>query len=74
MISVRIKVKPNARKESLTCQSDGSWIAQIKAPPIDGLANAALIALVAQHWGVRKTQVSIKSGSNGRWKLLMIKD
>lgn len=72
MICLRIKVKPNARASALTAQDDGSWLAQLKAPPVDGKANEALIELVAKHWGVRKAQVSIKSGASSRMKLVTI--
>jgi uncharacterized protein (TIGR00251 family) len=46
----------------------------VKAPPVDGKANEALIALVAGHFGVRKAQVSIKSGASSRLKLVSIAD
>lgn len=72
--TLRIKVKPNARVAELAELDDGSWEARVKAPPVDGKANAALIALVAQHFGVRKAQVSIKSGASGRMKLVQIQD
>ena len=39
---------------------------------MDGKANAALIALVARHFGLRKAQVSIGSGASGRMKLVQI--
>ncbi|CAN5495380.1 DUF167 domain-containing protein [soil metagenome] len=70
--TLRIKVKPNARQSALAEQADGTWLAQIKSPPIDGKANQELIALVAQHFGVRKAQVAIRSGASGRVKLVTI--
>jgi uncharacterized protein (TIGR00251 family) len=69
---LEVRVKPNARGESFTEQPDGTWLATIKAPPVDGKANAALIALVAESLGVRKAQVSIKVGGGGRRKLVRI--
>lgn len=69
---LEIRVKPNARKESLTKQPDGSWLAEIKAPPVDGKANAALIALVAEQLGCSRAQVSIKAGGSGRRKLVKV--
>jgi uncharacterized protein len=53
---------------------DGSFEARVKAPPVDGKANAALIALIAASLGVRKAQVIIKSGASGRLKLIQIAD
>jgi uncharacterized protein (TIGR00251 family) len=69
---IRVKVKPNARISALTQLPDGSWVAQVKAPAIEGRANQELIALVAEHFHCAKVAVSIKSGSSGRLKLLRI--
>jgi uncharacterized protein (TIGR00251 family) len=69
---LQIKVKPNARASSLAQQSDGSWMAQLKSPPVDGKANKELIALVADHFRCRKADVEIKSGASGRMKLVKI--
>jgi len=69
---IRVKLKPNARTSALTPSADGSWLAEVKAPAIEGRANAELIALIAQHFHCRKTAVSIKSGASGRLKLVKI--
>jgi len=74
MRTVKVKVKPGAREEGLTQLADGSWLASVKAPPVDGKANAALIALIAAQFGVRKRQVSIRSGAGGRMKLVQIEE
>ena len=71
---LRVRVKPNARESLLQQQEDGSWLALIASPPVDGKANAELIALVAKQFGVRKAQVDIKSGASGRTKLVRIDD
>jgi uncharacterized protein len=69
---IRVKVKPNSRISALTQLPDGSWVAQVKAPAIEGRANKELIALVAEHFHCPKAAVSIRSGSSGRFKLLRI--
>ena len=74
MKTIQVKVKPNARASALEESSDGTWLARIKAPPADGKANAELVALIAQRFGLRKSQVSIKSGASGRMKLVQIED
>lgn len=51
---------------------DGSWLAQIKSPPVDGKANAELIALISEAFGCRRSAVSIRSGVSGRMKLVDI--
>ena len=69
---LQVKVKPNARASTLEQAPDGGWLARLKSPPVDGKANGELIALVARHFGCRKSAVSIKSGASGRMKLIRI--
>jgi len=73
-LTLQVKVKPNARESSLVKSDDGLWLAQLKAPPVDGKANQELIALVARHFGARKSAVTIKSGASGRLKLVLVSD
>ncbi len=72
MRTIQVKVKPNARTSALESQPDGTWLARIHAPPVDGKANEELIRLVAKHFGVRKADVTIRSGASGRLKLLTL--
>ena len=74
MKTIRVKVKPNARVGGLEQLSDGSWVARVKALPVDGKANIELVTLIARHFGVPKAQVSIRSGASGRLKLVRIED
>jgi uncharacterized protein YggU (UPF0235/DUF167 family) len=69
---LRIKVKPNARAASLVEQADGSWVASVRALPVDGKANAELVALVADHFSCPRRAVSIRSGAGGRMKLVEV--
>lgn len=71
-MKLRIKAKPGSRVSTLEAQADGSWVARLKSPPVDGKANAELIALVAAHFGCRKSEVSIRSGAAGRIKLVEV--
>ena len=74
MRTLRLKVKPGSRVDELMQLEDGSWLARVKALPVDGKANVALIALVASHFRLRKAQVHIKSGATGRMKLVQLED
>jgi uncharacterized protein len=69
---IQVKVKPRARASLLTRAPDGSWVAQLKAPPVDGKANAELIALVAKEFGCPKAAVTIRSGASSRLKAITI--
>ncbi len=74
MKTIQVKVKPNARVSALEQSGDGTWLARVKSPPVDGKANQELVTMVARHFGVRKAQVSIRSGASGRLKLVRIED
>lgn len=71
---LQIKAKPNSRASALIEQDDGTWLAQLKSPPVDGKANEELIALVARHFGCSKAAVSIKTGAGNRLKRVTIPD
>jgi uncharacterized protein (TIGR00251 family) len=71
-ITLQVKVKPRARTSSLTPAADGSWVAQLKSPPVDGKANEELVALVAKYFDCRKSAVVLKSGASGRIKLIQV--
>ncbi len=71
-VILRVKVKPNSRSASLLQEPDGSWLARLKSPPVDGRANAELVALVAEHFHCSKASVVIKSGASGRTKLVRV--
>ena len=57
---------------SLAKMPDGTWLAKLKSPPVDGKANDELVALVADHFKCRKAAVVIKSGTSGRTKLIKV--
>jgi uncharacterized protein (TIGR00251 family) len=69
---IEVSVKPNARVSSLEQSSDGTWLARLKSPPVDGKANAELIALLAHHFACRKSQIVIRGGASGRRKWVEI--
>jgi uncharacterized protein (TIGR00251 family) len=68
----QVKVKPQARVSVLTPSEDSAWTAEIKSPPIDGKANAELVALVAKHFRCSRSAVRIRLGSMGRMKLVEV--
>ena len=69
---IQVRVKPNSRISAFGQAQDGTWLARLRAAPIDGKANAELIALVAEHCQCPKSAVSIKRGAAGRIKLVRI--
>ena len=65
---VSVKAKPGAKTEKIEAQPDGSLLVAVKAPPVDGKANEAIIAALAKHFGVKRSAVELKSGASSRTK------
>lgn len=72
MTKIQVKVKPNSKVSALKQNDDGTWIAQLKAPPVDGKANQELIALLSDHFKCPKAAITIRSGQASRNKLVQI--
>lgn len=60
--------QPGAKQTQLAGLHDGKPKIQLKAPPVDGEANKALIAFLAQLCGVSKSSIRIEMGTSGRIK------
>ena len=72
MRTIRVKVKPNARASTFALSEAGTWLAQLKSPPVDGKANDELITLVARRFGCRKADVTVIGAASARIKWLRI--
>ncbi|UZQ55301.1 DUF167 domain-containing protein [Trichothermofontia sichuanensis B231] len=68
----QVKVKPNAKRQQVVEQSDGSLLVYLKSPPVDGKANQELIRVLADYFQVTKSQVSIQQGMTSRTKWVEI--
>jgi uncharacterized protein (TIGR00251 family) len=71
-VLVRLRVQPRSRTERLEGLHGDQLRMRLTAPPVEGAANAACIALLAKTLGVRRSQVQIRSGTKGRDKLVHI--
>lgn len=69
---ISVMVKPNARHTRLARDPRGTYILAIKAPPIEGRANTACIAALADWIGVKKSAVRLVSGARARRKIFEI--
>ena len=67
---VRGRVIPRARSASVEALPDGGLKVRVTEPAEGGRANAAVTALVADHFGVPIRSVRIIRGATHRQKLL----
>ena len=68
MARIVLYCQPGAKQTQLAGTHDGKPKIQLKAPPVDGEANKALIAFLAQQCGVPKSAIRIEMGASGRTK------
>jgi uncharacterized protein len=74
-VRMRLKVQPRARRNQvggLAPEADGGAALKVAvtAPPEDGKANAAVIALLADAWSMPKSRLSVVAGAAGRRKTI----
>jgi uncharacterized protein (TIGR00251 family) len=68
---IEIKVMPGAKKNLF--KQDGSSVkVYLTAPPVEGKANDALVDFLAEHYGVRRSQIDIIKGLKSRNKVINI--
>ena len=70
-MKIRVKVKPNSRTEEVSQEGD-NLIVKVKEPPKGGKANQAVIELLAQHFGIPRSQVRILSGFKSKNKVIEV--
>jgi uncharacterized protein len=71
-ISFAVRVSPRSSRDQFQGVHDGALKVALTAPPVDGEANAALIAFIAKACRVPKRAVQILHGETGRNKVLVI--
>lgn len=75
---ISVKVIPRSRKNSVAWVKEeegeeGERLkARLTAPPVDGAANEALVALLAERLGIPKRQVVIVRGATSRQKVVEV--
>ena len=68
-----IRAQPGARKAGVMGEQAGALKLGVTAPPQDGRANAAVVDLVRQLLGLKRSQVELVAGLKDRSKKLLIR-
>lgn len=69
---LRVQLLPRASCNEFAGIHGNALKIRLTAPPVDGKANAALVAFLAEAFGVAKQQVALLRGKTGRTKKLRI--
>lgn len=67
-----VRVKAGTKIEAIKKTGDKEFSARVKAPPVEGRANEAVVALLSDHFDVPKSRISIVRGHKSRIKLIDI--
>ena len=71
-VSIHVRVTPRSSRNTVVGFEGGALKIKLTAPPVEGAANAALVAFVADWLGMRKNAVSIVRGEKSRTKIVRI--
>jgi uncharacterized protein (TIGR00251 family) len=70
--ALALHVQPGAKRSAAAGLHGERLKLRIAAPAVDGRANEALVAFVAERLGVVRTQVAVAKGGRSRDKLLLV--
>jgi uncharacterized protein len=71
-VELRVWLQPRALRTDVVGDRNGALVVRVTAPPVDGKANAALCALLAERVGVPTSRVSVVRGATARDKVVRI--
>lgn len=72
-VTLRLHIQPGAKKTEVAGLHGEALKIRLAAPPVDGKANACLLAFLAERLGVAKSAVSLASGEASRAKRVHIR-
>lgn len=73
LLKLPVHATPGAKRTEAAGAHGDALRVRLGAPPVDGKANAALIAWAAKAFGVPKSAVELLHGAAGRQKVLGVR-
>ncbi|HSA57274.1 MAG TPA: DUF167 domain-containing protein [Gemmatimonadaceae bacterium] len=67
-----MRVQPRASRNEIVGLLDGAVRIRLQAPPVEGLANEALVEFLADRLGVSRRMVRVVSGTSSRSKTVEV--
>ena len=69
-ITLTLHIQPGAKKTEFAGLHGDALKIRLAAPPVDGKANEALLRFLADHLGLPRSAVTLKSGQSARRKVV----
>jgi uncharacterized protein len=71
-VRFRVRLQPRASRNEIVGLAGGALRVRLHAPPVDGAANDALVAFLADRLAVPRRRVRIVSGASSRMKTIEV--
>ncbi|MEO8511847.1 MAG: DUF167 domain-containing protein [Chloroflexota bacterium] len=72
MTNLRVRLQPRGGRTAVIGEREGSVVIRVSAPPVEGRANEALCAFIAELAGVPKGAVRVVAGERSHDKVIRV--
>ncbi|MBX7144345.1 MAG: DUF167 domain-containing protein [Oligoflexia bacterium] len=73
-VTLLLHLQPRAKREALVGEYNGRLKIAVKAAPVDGAANEALLSFLAKVFGLPKGRIELVAGGSSREKRILLKE
>ena len=71
--TLAVRVQPKAKRNAVGGEQAGALKVSVTAPPEDGRANEAVLALLREEFDLQRSQVELLSGLTNRNKVVLVR-
>lgn len=71
--ALAVRVQPKAKKNAVFGERAGALRVSVTAPPEDGKANDAVLALLRDYFKLQRSQLALLSGHTNRNKVVLVR-
>jgi uncharacterized protein (TIGR00251 family) len=71
--TLALRVQPKAKRNAVLGEQAGALTVSVTAPPEDGRANDAVLALLREELGLQRSQLVLLSGQTNRNKVVLVR-
>ena len=73
-MKITVQAKPKKKKEFVEQVSPDYYLVSVKAPPVEGQANQAVIKSLAKYFGISPSEIFLVSGHTAKMKTFEVPD